>query len=296
MMWLLIIKVNVDKGPYLSQRRAPKKWREKNIRNRINSRAMQIFSLFQTMLLIFSCWLLWTFGPNSPPRIPEHTTSKSNSMTTDYFLINLIMNYTNNKFTNIQRNVDMTHWDFEPNQSIKVPNWVEVGQGSNRYWRIQNYGSPVLDCRQCTENSLVVVNVKRHGDRNVKYREWLVGFLEGFCQFCPWLLFFFLCALPLLITIIISGHDKIFTICDFCLDIKLYSWCFWPQISFLPQLNWFLAVTGSSLGDLSKGICKKKTFLYIDASTSLWIPPPQMRVWIQVPKKRKHFSAPQVLL
>ena len=201
---------------------------------------------------IFSCWLLWTFDPNSPPRIPEHTTSKSNSMTTDYFLINLIMNYTNNKFTNIQRNVDKTHWDFEPNQSIKVSNWVEVGQGSNRYWRIQNYGSPVLDCRQCTENSLVVVNVKRHGDRNVKYREWLVGFPEGFCQFCPWLLLFFLCALPLLITIIISGHDQIFTICDFCLDIKLYSWCFWPQISFLPQLNWFLTVTGSSPGDSSK--------------------------------------------
>ena len=69
---------------------------------------------------IFSCWLLWTFDPNSPPRIPEHTTSKSNSMTTDYFLINLMMNHTNNKYTKKCRHDTLRLWTQLIDKSVKL--------------------------------------------------------------------------------------------------------------------------------------------------------------------------------
>ena len=98
---------------------------------------------------IFPCWLLWTFDPNSPPRIPEHTTSKSNSMTTDYFLINLMMNHTNNKYTKKCRHDTLRLWTQLIDKSVKLSRRrrrVKQILANSKLWQPR----PVLDCRQFT--------------------------------------------------------------------------------------------------------------------------------------------------
>ena len=109
---------------------------------------------------IFSCWLLLTFDPNSPPRIPEHTTSKSNSMTTDYFLINLMMNHTNNKYTKKCRHDTLRLWTQLIDKSVKLSRRrkrVKPILANSKLWQPR----PVLDCTQCTENSLVISECKK---------------------------------------------------------------------------------------------------------------------------------------
>ena len=132
MMWLLIIKVNVDKGPYLIQRQAPKNGKRKTFETVSTQELCKYLVCIKQCCWqggqIFSCWLLWTFDPNSPPRIPEHTTSKSNSMTTDYFLINLMMNHTNNKYTKKCRHDTLRLWTQLIDKSVKLSKKEEKGQ------------------------------------------------------------------------------------------------------------------------------------------------------------------------